>query len=189
MSLRYAVGCAVLVLTTAICSAQSSKSRDSWLMQNYRFTGPPPPGPVQPTDPVMSQLQEIQNTTLNILRKANFDGDYEAALAAAAQAAANAQLIGALTERRQQQPAQRSQSSPEETTPAPKAAVYLIALRDRSIQAATSYWTDGTMLHCITLEGAHEQIRLDLVDRERSGELNRRSNVEFRLPDLKQQSY
>ena len=184
MSLRCAVGCAVLVLTAGISSAQTSEPRDSWLMQNYRFTGPPPPG--QPTDPVISQLQEIQNTTLAILRKANFAGDYEAALAAAAQAAANAQLIDALTERRQQ-PAQSSKTSTEETPPKP--AVYLIALRDRSIQAATSYWTDGTMLHCITLDGSHEQIRLDLVDRERSTELNHRSKVEFRLPDLKQQSY
>jgi hypothetical protein len=185
MSLRYAVRCAVLVLTAGICSAQSSDSHDSWLMQNYRFAGPPPPGSTPTADPVISQLQEIQNTTLAILRKANFAGDYEAALAAASQAVANAQLIGAMTERRQAM--QSSKTSSEES--APKAAVYLIALRDRSIQAATSYWSDGTMLHCITLDGAHEQIRLDLVDRKLSSELNHRVNAEFRLPELKQRSY
>jgi hypothetical protein len=154
-------------------------------MQNYRFAGPPPPGATPVADPVIAQLQEIQNTTLAILRKANFAGDYEAALAAASQAVANAQLIGAMTERRQA--AQTSKTSADET--APKPAVYLIALRDRSIQAATSYWSDGTMLHCITLDGAHEQIRLDLVDRKLSSELNHRRSMEFRLPELKQRSY
>jgi hypothetical protein len=185
MSLRHAVPCAALVLTAGICSAQSSEPRDAWLMQNYRFAGPPPPGSIRPTDPVISQLQEIQNTTLAILRKANFAGDYEAALAAASQAVANAQLIGALTQQRQTAQTEKTLTA----EPAPKSAVYLIALRDRSIEAATSYWTKGNMLHCITIEGAHEQIRLDLIDRKLSSELNQRRNPDFRLPELKEQAY
>ena len=133
----------------------------------------------------MAQLQEIQNTTLAILRKANFAGDYEAALAAASQAVANAQLIGAITEH-QRSAGQVNKTSTEES---PQPAIYLIALQDRTIQAATSFWTDGKMLHCITLEGAHEQIRLDLVDRRLSSELNQRRNVEFQLPEPKERSY
>ena len=34
------------------------------------------------------------------------------------------------------------------------------------------------MLHYITPEGSHEQVRLDLVDRRVSTELNRRRNLE-----------
>lgn len=183
MPSRIVVASAVLVLATGIGYAQSpdsrSDSRDAWLMQNYRFSGPPPAGATATADPALAQLQEIQNTTLAILRKANFAGDYEAALAAAAQAAANAQLIGAILER-QHGPQTSKTSAP---VARPKPAVYLIALRDDTIQAATSYWTDATMLHCITLEGAHEQIRLDLIDRRLSAELNRRRNVDFRLPE------
>src|SRR5262252_7286070 len=146
MPARYAVVPAFLALTAGFCFAQSNRPRDYWLMQNYRFAGPPPAGERGTVDPALAQLQDIQNTTLAILRKANFAGDYEAALAAAAQAAANAQLIGAILERQQHTP-QANKTSADETKP--KAAVYLIALRDQSIQAATSYWTDAKMLHCI----------------------------------------
>src|ERR1019366_3007833 len=89
--------CAVFLFTTAICLAQTREPSDAWLMQNYRFAPPPAPGEIKPVSPVISQLQEIQNTTLNILHKAEFAGDYEAALAAAAQATANAQLLGAIS--------------------------------------------------------------------------------------------
>src|SRR5208282_2360545 len=123
--------------------------------------------------------------TLAILRKANFAGDFEAALAAAQQAVSNAQLIGAI-QQRLHGPIARKTSADEAQ---PKAAVYLIALRDQTIQAATAYWADATMLHFITLEGAHEQIRLDLIDRKLSSELNLRRNVDFRLPEQKERSY
>jgi hypothetical protein len=187
MSARYFVVCAVFVVTAGISQAQSSASHNSWLMQNYRFTGPPRPGATPPVDPVVAQLQEIQNTTMAILRKANFDGDYEAALAAASQAVSNAQLIGVITERLHAGQVNKTSSTSSEESPQP--AIYLIALQDRTIQAATSFWTDGKMLHCITLEGAHEQIRLDLVDRRVSTELNHRRNVEFQLPEPKERSY
>ena len=87
----------VLFFTASIATAQSRPPRDSWLMQNYHIVPGPKPGEIQPAAPALSQLQEIQNTMLNILRKANFAGDYEAALAAAAQAAAAAHLIGTIT--------------------------------------------------------------------------------------------
>ena len=153
-------------------------------MQNYRFTGPPPPGEVRATDPVASDLKEIQNTLLSILRKANFAGDYPAALAAAAQAAANAQLMGAIAQHQRPAPAPRPTAAPDAK---PDTPIYLIAFKDRTIEAASSYWVDRAMLHCITLQGAHEQVRLDLVDRQASTELNRRRNVDFALPEQRLQ--
>ena len=93
MSARYTIGCTLLCLTAAVSQGQT------WFTQNYHFTGPPAPRAEEPVDPVVADLLEIQRTTMAILRKANFAGDYEAALAAARQAAANAQLIGTLTGR------------------------------------------------------------------------------------------
>src|SRR5579872_3284913 len=171
MSTRLVVVCAVFALVSGVGRAQSSDPKESWLMQNYRFTGPPPPGEIRATDPVESDLKEIQNTLLSILRKANFAGDYDAALAAAAQAAANAQLLGAMAQQRQPAPRPQTTATPEVK---PDAPIYLIAFKDRTIEAASSYWVDRAMLHCITLQGAHEQVRLDLVDRQASAELNRR---------------
>jgi len=176
MTVRCALVFAVLALTTHVSRAQRSEPGDTWLTQNYHFAGPPPPGEVRPTVAIVSELQEIQNTLLAILRKANFAGDYEAALAAAAQATANAQLRGTLVQR--QPSPQGHNSSLDEARP--KSAVYLIALKDESIHAATAYWADRIMLHYITVRGAHEQVRMDLVDRGLTIDLNRQRKLEFR---------
>jgi len=91
---KFAIGSiAVCLCLAGSASAQPPEGHDRWLMQNYKFVTPPPPEAVQPATRSASDLQEIQNTLLSIMRKANFAGDYEAALAAAAQAAANAQLM------------------------------------------------------------------------------------------------
>jgi hypothetical protein len=173
------VFCALLVLSAGISRAQPSEPRDAWLMKNYRFTGPLPAGEFVQTDALTSQLRGIQNSVLAILRKANYDRDFETALAAAAQAAANAQLIAAITDRLQP-------GTPSTATPAAVRAdgpIFLIASKDGTIGAATSYWADRFMLHYVTLQGAHVQVRLDLVDRRLSTELNRQRNVEFRFPE------
>jgi len=149
---------------------------DAWLMKNYRFTGPPPAGSIRPVDPVVAELRQIQSTLISIMHRAAFDWDYEAALAAAAQAASNAQAIGVILERLQS--AAVAKSDPPEPGP-----VYAIALRDRSIEFATSYWYDGLMLHYMTRQGAHVQVRLNLVDRALTTRLNQASNVDFRLPE------
>ena len=151
-------------------------------MQNYRFTGPPPPNESGAIDPVVSELRQIQNTVLAILRKADFAKDYEPALAAAAQATANAQLIGSLTEH--QQPPKTGKAASSEMKSAPP--IYLIALKDKAIDAATSYWVEGFMLNYITLQGAHVMVRLDLVDHSFSRELNRQRGLEFRVPEVSQ---
>jgi len=160
----------VSILATATCFAQSREPSDAWLMQNYRFAGPPAPGEIPQVSPTVAQLQEIQNTTLSILRKADFAGDFETALAAAAQATAAAQLIGSVTGQLKPEPV-----PPAAKDPAPKdPAAYLIALQDRTIQAASKVWADGTMLHYLTPQGAHGLVRLDRVDWKLSAALNRR---------------
>jgi VWFA-related protein len=162
--------------------APPSKPRASWLMQNYRFTGPPPASESRAIDPVVFELRQIQNTVLAILRKTDFAKDYEAALAAAAQATANAQLIGSLTERQHPLTTEKTATTALE----PTSPIYLIALKDKTIDAATSYWMEGFVLNYITLQGAHVIVRLDLVDRSFSRELNRQRGLEFRVPDTNQ---
>jgi hypothetical protein len=151
-------------------------------MQNYHRTGPPPPSELIPADPVLTELKEIQSTVRTIMRDARFEGDYEAALAAAAQAVANAQLIGAITEHQRAVQAPKSGADAAQPSAQLPTPLFLIALKDKTINAATSYWVDGLMLHYITLQGVHIIVRLDLVDRGLSRDLNRQRNVEFRLP-------
>jgi hypothetical protein len=156
-------------------------------MKNYHFTGPPPPAPFVPADPVVSDLRQIQNTLLSIMRKANYGEDYETALAAAAQAAANAQLIGVITERLESAAAPKAapktaaKTAPDETEL--NGPIYSIALKDHSVHFAAAYWTDSLMLHYLTPQGTHVQIRRDLVDFDLSARLNREKNLEFRLPE------
>jgi len=158
-------------------------------MQNYRFTGPPAPGSVRPTDPVVSELWRIQDAVHWMMLRAKSDQDYESALFAASQATVNAQAIQAATERvdaaaaakaaaqAMQQPAQ---AQPGTAPPSPQ---YLIAFRDHTVEIASQYWIQGPLLHYLTPAGAHVQTFLDRVDRGLSIRLNRELNLDFRLPE------
>lgn len=177
VSCRYAF--AVLAFTSLTGISQAQSSEPSWFTQNYHLAGPPPPGEATPANPA-NDIQIIQETLMNILRKTNFAGDYEAALYAAWQAAENAQLLGAVTA-----PPKQLQIRPPAPAPGearPTSVIYLIAFKDQTIHPASTYWMDGNILHFITPQGAHEQVRLDLVDINFSVELNRQMNLEFRLP-------
>jgi hypothetical protein len=182
---RYVVAGVILLPLVAVSRAQSTSPHDAWLMQNYRFTGPPPPGEVKPTDPVLMELRGLQSTIRSILGRARSEGDYETALAAAAQAVANAQLMGAIIEHQQAaQAAQTAQATKSATAEAQSPApFFLIALKDKTINTASSYWVDGSMLNYVTVQGVHVIVRLDLVDRGLSRDLNRQRDVEFRLPE------
>ena len=59
---------------------------------------------------------------------------------------------------------------------------YLIAFKDHTIYAAIAYWLEDSTLHYVTNQNTHNQVSLDLVDRELSGRLNRDRNIDFRLP-------
>jgi len=166
----------VSMLTAVTCLAQIKPPSDAWLMQNYRFAKPPAPGEIKPVSPVVAQLQEIQNTMLNMLHKADFAWDFEAALATAAQATANAQLLGVITgELKPPAPAQPRGAAME--TPDREDPIYVIAFRDHTLKEATSVWRDDRMVHYVTPQGGHEQVRLDLVDWKLSTELNQRREV------------
>jgi hypothetical protein len=179
----------VLLPMIGICHAQLPPAHDAWLMQNYRFTGPPPPGEARPAVDPLSEIKEVQSTVRFIMRQAEFEGNYEDALVAAAQAVANAQLMGTIIEHRQAvQAAQAAQASQAAKAAAaeeaqPPAPLFLIAMKDKTINAAAAYWVDGPMLNYVTQQGVHVIVRLDLVDRGLSRDLNRQRNVEFRLPE------
>jgi hypothetical protein len=66
--------------------------------------------------------------------------------------------------------------------PAAEAPVYLIAFKDNTIYAALAYWVEGDTLHYVTNRNTHNQVSLDLIDRELSTRLNSEREVEFRLP-------
>jgi hypothetical protein len=172
-----------LVCMVGLCGAGpawgQTEARDAWLMKNYRFTGPPKPGEVKPVDPVVADLQSIQSLVESIMRRAKLDEDYGTALTAAAQAAANAQVIGNIKVRLEAE-ANAKAAAEEAKGPAP---LFWIALKDRTVTAATAYWVDRSMLNYIDRNGAHVQVRLDLVDRRVSMELNRAQNVEMHLPE------
>jgi hypothetical protein len=78
--------------------------------------------------------------------------------------------------------------SPAVDTQAPVAEespTYLIAFKDHTIYAAIAYWVEGETLHYVTNQNTHNQVSLDLVDRELSDRLNRERQVDFRLPPRK----
>jgi hypothetical protein len=170
--------CVCMALLTLIATGAAAQSREAWLMQNYRFTGPPAPGSIPPVDPVVADLKQIQGTLMSIMRKADFFEDYETAIVAASQAAANAQVIGLIGERLQAAAAARTGAEQSRAD----VPVYSIAFKDHSVESAIAYWSDGMMLHYITPHGSHVQVRLELVDRDVSARINRAKNLEFNLP-------
>ncbi len=165
--------------------ALPAQSRDAWLMQNYRFTGPPAPGSVQPSDPVLSEMWRIQNDMRFIMWRAKQDEDYPDALWALGQMSGNVQAIGAFMEHEDavasaKRLAAQAQAQAKANAQPP---LYLIAFKDHTIAAVTRYWTDGPILHYVTSDGTHVQKQLDSVDRTLSARLNRESHLEFHLPE------
>ena len=122
---------------------------------------------------LLARLVELQNYTLSILQKAQFNGDLQTALGAVEQARANVELMAVVGGRL---------PVPGTSRPGGPATVYLIAFKDHVIRAATAYSAEGPTLYYTTLEGTHERAQFDSVDRELSEQLNRERNVEFRLP-------
>jgi len=175
--------CAAAILAIGVGGgiSHAQSARDAWLTQNYRFTGPPAPGSVQPADPVVSELWRIQDNMHWMMWRARQDEDYWTALAAAAQMSNNVLAIGAVTEHREVVAAAKAAAAQAKAnTPTP---IYLVAFRDHTIVLASRYWTEGQMLHYVTPEGTHVQVRLDTVDRDLSVRLNQELHLEFRLPE------
>jgi len=65
---------------------------------------------------------------------------------------------------------------------APEAKTLLIVLKDQTIYAASSVWVEGNTLHYINLQGVHNQVSGDLIDRSLTARLNGERATEIRLP-------
>jgi hypothetical protein len=63
-----------------------------------------------------------------------------------------------------------------------EAPTYLIAFKNHTIYATPTYWVEGDILHYISGQNMHNQVSLDLIDRDLTERLNRERNVEIRLP-------
>src|SRR5262249_41397461 len=63
----------------------------------------------------------------------------------------------------------------------PSSPVYLIAFKDGTIRAASSYHVEGTALYYVTLDREEKRVGLDTVDRSFSMQLNRERHVTFQL--------
>jgi len=124
-------------------------------------------------DLLLARLDELQNRTLSILQKAQFNGDLQTALGAVSEARANLALIAALSGRL---PVRETAQCSGPTT------VYLIAFKDHIIRAAVAYSVEGAALYYTTTQGTREQAPLDSIDAALSEQLNRERNVESRLP-------
>src|ERR1700730_16282221 len=79
----------------------------------------------------------------------------------------------------------QSSAAAPDTTVAEESPTFLIAFQDHTIYAAIAYWVEGETLHYVTGQSTHNQVSLDLVDRELSDRLNRERQVDFRLPPRK----
>ena len=66
--------------------------------------------------------------------------------------------------------------------PANASPIYLVALKDQTINAAAAYWVQGRTLHYVTLQHEEKQVSLDSIDRELTLQLNRERRVPIQLP-------
>ena len=67
-------------------------------------------------------------------------------------------------------------SEPDETD----LAIWFIALKDGWVYTASDYWVENGTLHYLTKGGKHNQVSLELVDRQISAKLNK--DRDFHLP-------
>jgi hypothetical protein len=58
--------------------------------------------------------------------------------------------------------------------------MWFIALKDGWVYTASEYWVENGTLHYLTKGGKHNQVSLELVDRQTSAKLNK--DRDFRLP-------
>src|SRR5579862_2413646 len=64
-----------------------------------------------------------------------------------------------------------------------KPTIYLIAFKDHRVVEALGYWTEGTMLHYVSVRYALNHASMGLIDAHASQRLNRERGVDFRLTD------
>lgn len=60
--------------------------------------------------------------------------------------------------------------------------IFMIAMKDHTIYAASAYWVEDGTLSYVTIQGDQNSVSMDLVDRDLSQRLNRDRHVAFGLP-------
>lgn len=83
---------------------------------------------------------------------------------------------------RRQAPASSSSEESAAASPAEEKRPYLLALKDSSVYVAFTFWREGETLHYVTMQGVHNQVSLDRLDRDMTMRLNRERSVELKLP-------
>ena len=71
-------------------------------------------------------------------------------------------------------------ASPRPEPAEPPRPAFFIALKDGWVYTTSQYWVESGTLHYITAQGTHNQVSLNLVDRQTSARLNR--GRDFQLP-------
>jgi hypothetical protein len=61
--------------------------------------------------------------------------------------------------------------------------VFLIAMKDHTVYAASAYWVEDGVLNYVTTDGDQNSASMELVDRNLSRRLNRDRRVAFGLPE------
>ncbi|MGD0202038.1 MAG: hypothetical protein ABSD27_14965 [Bryobacteraceae bacterium] len=74
------------------------------------------------------------------------------------------------------------QDQPEASPAQEERALLFVALKDNSVYTAVAYWVEDGTLYYTTPQDHHNQVSLDLVDRERTARLNAGSDGGLRLP-------
>ena len=79
-------------------------------------------------------------------------------------------------------PYANGQNAPQGASNSNASPLYLIAMKDHSIQAAAAYWVDGDTLHYVTLDHTEKTVRSADLDRDMTLQLNRERRVPIQLP-------
>ena len=72
-------------------------------------------------------------------------------------------------------------SQPQSSPAASGGQVTVIALQAGTALLASRYWVEGTDIHCVSQEGAEQNVPLTLVDLAQTVKVNQERNVEFSL--------
>jgi len=100
------------------------------------------------------------------------------------------QMPGVMT---QYGPPDMSAQQPEPTIhsqtsepPAAEGTHILLAFKDHTIYSAIAYWVEGDTLHYFTDANTHNQVSVELIDRDLTAKLNQGSGLQVKLPPGKQ---
>jgi hypothetical protein len=80
------------------------------------------------------------------------------------------------------EPVVREYTEPRSQATDNSPVLYLFALKNNSILAALTYWTEKGELHYVNLDHQMKAVPLSSIDRDLTDRLNRERNLAVRLP-------